>query len=196
MIVPIRNLKILNGIYKTNLSLQQCALKGLKTLSCQQQENIVVNKNNKSSSVCATTQRCNDAGKLWYLQQQSIRGYANFSPKPAERQDDLKKKSNDDKDGNDDNKQMPDHGHGRTLPRLMNFPEIMWPSMLNSIKNWIMVQFIIRPYMDREFNIRDFCHGAKKAMQVSVEGGDLEILKIEINLIILTKISFRSTFSN
>ncbi|KAM7344776.1 m-AAA protease-interacting protein 1, mitochondrial isoform 2-T2 [Cochliomyia hominivorax] len=111
-----------------------------------------------------------DSGRLWILQQfigvQQIRRYANFSPKPAESEDDLKKKSNNDKNENEDNKQMPDHGHGRTLPRLMNFPEIMWPSMLNSIKNWIMVQFIIRPYMDREFNIREFCLGAKKAMQV------------------------------
>ncbi|XP_065370425.1 m-AAA protease-interacting protein 1, mitochondrial [Calliphora vicina] len=171
MNIPIRNLKIIRGIYKTNLTLQQCAVKGLKSLSCQQQDKInnwqVNNKNNNTYYKTSATAATNILGKLWNLEKHSqIRGYANFSPKPAEREDNLKKKAGNEKDEDEDNKQMPDHGHGRTLPRLMNFPEIMWPSMLNSIKNWIKVQFIIRPYIDREFNIRDFCQGAKKAMQV------------------------------
>ncbi|XP_061396826.1 m-AAA protease-interacting protein 1, mitochondrial [Musca vetustissima] len=95
------------------------------------------------------------------------RYYSDVSPKHAasgaktEKEDRLKEKTTADDD--DDN----NFGKGnRTLPRLMNFPEIMWPSLLNSIKNWVMVHFIIRPYMDREFNIRDFAYGAKKAMQV------------------------------
>lgn len=53
------------------------------------------------------------------------------------------------------------------LPRLMDFPEIIWPSALNTIKNWITVQFIIRPYFDSEFQIKDFVFGAKQALQVS-----------------------------
>lgn len=52
------------------------------------------------------------------------------------------------------------------LPRLMDFPEIIWPSALNTIKNWITVQFIIRPYFDSEFQIKDFIYGAKQALQV------------------------------
>ncbi|TMW54639.1 hypothetical protein DOY81_000170 [Sarcophaga bullata] len=160
MIIPLRNLKLLNVLYKTNLNLQQSAVRGLKSLSCQQRkyDGAFITTNITSSSV--TKKACLSVNCS------QIRRYANFSPKPAEREDDLKKKLDDQRNDNDDNKDMPDHGHGRTLPRLMNFPEIMWPSMLNSIKNWIMVQFIIRPYMDREFNIRDFCLGAKKAMQV------------------------------
>ena len=154
MIIPLRNLKLLNVFYKTNLNLQQSALRGLKSLSCQQRNFDGAFITSVMNKTCLSV-NCSQ-----------VRRYANFSPKPAEREDNLKKKFDDQRNDNDDNKDMPDHGHGRTLPRLMNFPEIMWPSMLNSIKNWIMVQFIIRPYMDREFNIRDFCSGAKKAMQV------------------------------
>lgn len=164
MNIPVKNLKILSGIYKTNLTYQQCAIKGLRTLCCKQQQDKINNWQINNSNAAANNYlvcggKLTDLGKF-----AQIRGYANFSPKPAEKEDNLKKTNND--NGEDDNKQVPDHGQGRTLPRLMDFPEIMWPSMLNSIKNWIMVQFIIRPYMDREFNIRDFCQGAKKAMQV------------------------------
>ncbi|XP_017865095.1 PREDICTED: uncharacterized protein C2orf47 homolog, mitochondrial [Drosophila arizonae] len=66
------------------------------------------------------------------------------------------------------------------LPRLMDFPEIIWPSALNTIKNWITVQFIIRPYFDSEFQIKDFVYGAKQALQVvssKLVGGDLSQLK-------------------
>lgn len=52
------------------------------------------------------------------------------------------------------------------LPRLMDFPEIVWPSALNSLKNWITIQFIIRPYFDSEFQLKDFIYGAKQALQV------------------------------
>ncbi|XP_073844539.1 uncharacterized protein [Musca autumnalis] len=85
------------------------------------------------------------------------RQYSDISPKHAGDKEERLKQDDDDNNVGKGN---------RTLPRLMNFPEIMWPSLLNSIKNWVMVHFIIRPYMDREFNIRDFAYGAKKAMQV------------------------------
>lgn len=168
MITLLSNLKIINWIHRTNLTLLR-AETGLKSLSCQHQLEINKfgisknNANNKSCGAVKTILKLNNLEQRFF----QLRGFANFSPKPAESEDNLKKRSGNEKDENDD-KQMPDHGHGdgRTLPRLMNFPEIMWPSMLNTIKNWIMIQFIIRPYMDREFNIRDFCQGAKKAMQV------------------------------
>lgn len=54
----------------------------------------------------------------------------------------------------------------RSLPQLMDFPEIVWPSVLKTIKNWILVNFIIRPYFDREFTVPDFVAGAKQALQV------------------------------
>lgn len=57
----------------------------------------------------------------------------------------------------------------RSLPRLMNFPEIMWPSFFNSIRNWILVQFVIRSHFDRDFYIKDFVEGTKKALQVNTK---------------------------
>ncbi|XP_017096573.2 m-AAA protease-interacting protein 1, mitochondrial [Drosophila bipectinata] len=65
------------------------------------------------------------------------------------------------------------------LPRLMEFPEIIWPSALNTLKNWITIQFIIRPYFDSEFQLKDFIFGAKQALQVvssRLMGGDLDSL--------------------
>lgn len=61
----------------------------------------------------------------------------------------------------------------------MDFPEIIWPSVMKSVKNWIMVHFIIRPYFDREFSLPDFVQGAKQALQVvsaSLAGGEIKSL--------------------
>lgn len=55
----------------------------------------------------------------------------------------------------------------RSLPSLMSFPEIIWPSVINTIKNWIYIHFIIMPYFDKEFNMIDFVKGAKQALQVN-----------------------------
>lgn len=63
----------------------------------------------------------------------------------------------------------PEIPHKRSLPQLMSFPEIIWPSVLKSIKNWILIHFIIRPYLDNEFSIADFVAGTKHAMQVSFD---------------------------
>lgn len=52
------------------------------------------------------------------------------------------------------------------LPPLMNFPQIIWPSLIKSIRNFILTTFIIKPYMDREFNLPDFVYGSKKAVEV------------------------------
>lgn len=52
------------------------------------------------------------------------------------------------------------------LPPLMNFPKIIWPSLIKSIKNFILATFIIKPYLDREFNLPDFVYGSKKAVEV------------------------------
>ncbi|XP_011194955.1 m-AAA protease-interacting protein 1, mitochondrial [Zeugodacus cucurbitae] len=65
----------------------------------------------------------------------------------------------------------PDHSNfhldgSRSLPRLMDFPETLWPSTINTLRNWILIQFIIRPYFDREFTIKDFVCGAKHALQI------------------------------
>ncbi|XP_059620383.1 m-AAA protease-interacting protein 1, mitochondrial [Phlebotomus argentipes] len=54
----------------------------------------------------------------------------------------------------------------RSLPPLMDFPELVWPTVFKSMKNWIMVNFIIRPYFDRDFSMPDFVQGAKHALHV------------------------------
>lgn len=48
------------------------------------------------------------------------------------------------------------------LPKLMDFPEITWPSFFKSIRNWILSQFIIVRYFDNEFSLPDFVLGSKK----------------------------------
>ncbi|XP_055703554.1 m-AAA protease-interacting protein 1, mitochondrial [Phlebotomus papatasi] len=53
----------------------------------------------------------------------------------------------------------------RSLPPLMDFPELVWPTVFKSMRNWILVNFIIRPYIDKEFNMPDFVFGAKQALQ-------------------------------
>uniref|UniRef100_A0A182NAR2 Juvenile hormone esterase binding protein n=1 Tax=Anopheles dirus TaxID=7168 RepID=A0A182NAR2_9DIPT len=50
-------------------------------------------------------------------------------------------------------------------PVLMDFPQLVWPSVIKTIRNWIMIHFIIRPYFDREFVLPDFIQGAKQALQ-------------------------------
>lgn len=52
------------------------------------------------------------------------------------------------------------------LPPLMNFPQIIWPSIVKSIRNFILTTFIVKPYLDRDFNFPDFVVGSKKAVEV------------------------------
>ncbi|XP_053695226.1 m-AAA protease-interacting protein 1, mitochondrial [Sabethes cyaneus] len=76
----------------------------------------------------------------------------------------------------------------RSLPQLMDFPELIWPSVVKSVKNWIMVHFIIRPYFDREFNLPDFIRGAKQALQIvsaSLAGGELKNLEGLVDRMVL-----------
>lgn len=67
---------------------------------------------------------------------------------------------------NHDDSQMPQR-RGRSLPALMDFPEITWPSVLKTIKNFVFVHLIIRPYFDRDFALQDFIDGSKQALSVS-----------------------------
>lgn len=54
----------------------------------------------------------------------------------------------------------------RRLPQLMDFPPIVWPSILNFVKNWMFSNFIIRPYFEQEFSLYEFIEGSKHAVQV------------------------------
>lgn len=68
----------------------------------------------------------------------------------------------------------------RLLPPLMSFEEVIWPSIIKSIRSFIFVHFIIRPYLDEDFVVKDFQMGAKQAVQVisnKLASGDWEGLK-------------------
>lgn len=68
----------------------------------------------------------------------------------------------------------------RLLPPLMSFEEVIWPSVIKSIRSFIFVHFIIRPYLDDEFVVKDFTMGAKQAVSSisnKLAQGDWEGLK-------------------
>ncbi|XP_044746190.1 uncharacterized protein LOC123307812 isoform X2 [Coccinella septempunctata] len=52
------------------------------------------------------------------------------------------------------------------LPPLMNFPRVIWPSILRSFKNTILSYVIIKPNMDYDFDLNEFVLGSKKAVHV------------------------------
>jgi hypothetical protein len=43
---------------------------------------------------------------------------------------------------------------------------LVWPKLINSLRNWFFINFVIRPYMDREFSIQEFEKGAREAVAV------------------------------
>ncbi|XP_021913470.1 uncharacterized protein LOC110826789 isoform X2 [Zootermopsis nevadensis] len=51
------------------------------------------------------------------------------------------------------------------LPSLMDFPEIVWPNIFKTLRNWILANLIIRPYFDQEFGLPDFVLGSKQAVE-------------------------------
>jgi hypothetical protein len=52
-----------------------------------------------------------------------------------------------------------------TLPPLMDFPRVMWPKLLNTIRNYFFAYFVIRPYFDHEFSIKEFMSGAQEVRE-------------------------------
>lgn len=64
-------------------------------------------------------------------------------------------------------------------PQLMETPLLYMPSVINSIKNWILVTFIIKPYLDEEFCMEEFKSGSRQALEVvsnRLATGDFESL--------------------
>ncbi|XP_075165073.1 m-AAA protease-interacting protein 1, mitochondrial [Haematobia irritans] len=151
MNIGLRNSKLIYAFAKANVHHNHLRLLSATAINCRG-NNCFYNLN-KPEHI-----NTNYGTHLWPL---NFRNYSNGN-QTIEKEERLNK---DGSGGGGDDK-TPEFKGKRSLPRLMDFPEIMWPSFYNSMKNWIMVHFIIRPYMDREFNIRDFAAGAKKAMQV------------------------------
>lgn len=90
--------------------------------------------------------------------------YSNLAPKPKPSQTPDDSSTSVPPASSKDQSEVP--VSKRSMPRLMDFPEIMWPSFFNSVRNWVLVQFVIRPHFDRDFYLNDFVEGAKKAIQV------------------------------
>jgi hypothetical protein len=80
-----------------------------------------------------------------------------------------------------------DRGPSREkLPSLMDFPEIVWPSIINSLRNWILANLIIRPYFDQEFGLPDFVLGSK---QVCIPNNAVFCIVISFNYRLMLQIS-------
>ncbi|XP_024936373.1 uncharacterized protein LOC107263223 isoform X2 [Cephus cinctus] len=50
------------------------------------------------------------------------------------------------------------------LPQLSDFPMLFWPNFFKSIRNFILVHMVIKPYMDNEFNLQEFVAASKHAV--------------------------------
>uniref|UniRef100_A0A1B6GAU0 Juvenile hormone esterase binding protein n=1 Tax=Cuerna arida TaxID=1464854 RepID=A0A1B6GAU0_9HEMI len=65
------------------------------------------------------------------------------------------------------------------LPKIMNLPQVVWPSIFKTVRNWILANFIIMRYFDHEFNLPDFVAGSKQAVELvsgTISRGDLDSL--------------------
>uniref|UniRef100_A0A1B6LUF9 Uncharacterized protein n=1 Tax=Graphocephala atropunctata TaxID=36148 RepID=A0A1B6LUF9_9HEMI len=65
------------------------------------------------------------------------------------------------------------------LPKIMNLPQIVWPSVFKTVRNWILSNFIIMRYFDNEFNLPDFVVGSKQAVELvsgTISRGDVDNL--------------------
>lgn len=73
--------------------------------------------------------------------------------------------TNDSNTNDNESDQTPKRKEPR-LPELMDSPFLVWPSIVHTIKNWIFVTLIIKPYFDNEFCIKEFARGSKQALEV------------------------------
>jgi len=63
------------------------------------------------------------------------------------------------------------------VPPLMDFPTIVSPNLVHTIRNRMMARFLITPYFDNDFSIKDFDRGAHHAavtVSNSLAQGDIE----------------------
>lgn len=69
-------------------------------------------------------------------------------------------------------------------PPLMEFPELVWPNVPNTMRNWIMRNMIIRPYFDQEFDINDFTLGSKQVCVVFPSLGYMSMFPSDTKILI------------
>lgn len=63
---------------------------------------------------------------------------------------------------------------------LMDFNPVLKPEVMLTIKNWILTKFIIQPYLDCDFTMKDFTVGSKQALSLVssiLSQGDFQSLK-------------------
>jgi len=84
------------------------------------------------------------------------------------------------------------------LPDLMDFPRLIWPRFFLVVQNMIYT-YIIRTYMDEEFDIQEFDRGARQALSIvsqKLASGKLDELEGLVDTRILAEISQKlGTFS-
>ncbi|CAB3377960.1 Hypothetical predicted protein [Cloeon dipterum] len=51
------------------------------------------------------------------------------------------------------------------FPLLMEYPQLLWPSVFKVFKNWIMAKFVITPYFDKDFNLKEFGEASQQAVE-------------------------------
>lgn len=80
-----------------------------------------------------------------------------------------------------DNEKNENKPPSNKLPELMEFPKIVWPSMFKSMRSFFLTTFIIKPYLDSEFNLPDFVEGSQKAVEViSYQSGMPNTLQLHL----------------
>ena len=63
------------------------------------------------------------------------------------------------------------------VPPLMDFPTIVSPNLVHTIRNRMMAHLLITPYFDNDFTIKDFDRGAHHAavtVSNALAQGDIE----------------------
>lgn len=61
------------------------------------------------------------------------------------------------------------------LPPLTDNPKILWPSFFKSCGNFVRCNFVIKPYMDSDFNMPEFVDGAKEVQFITLFFDSLKI---------------------
>lgn len=49
---------------------------------------------------------------------------------------------------------------------LMGYEQIVWPSLFKSLNNYILSKFIIRKYMDKDFDMQEIVRGSIQGLEV------------------------------
>lgn len=77
-------------------------------------------------------------------------------------------------------KPMSSQDLNKKIPTLMELPEVPFPAIRHTMRNFFFVHFLLRPYFDPDFTKENFLDGAKAAVEFvsnCLATGDLEALE-------------------